>query len=106
MFFATVPCVDVTIQEYFERQSSRSNTSWTCPTRSVQVNISVSCKAFYDVKDTFSKMCCDVFIQEANNVLAEGPGISTDQEGIITVESLEINDFGVTATRQINNKSS
>lgn len=83
MFFATVPCVDVTIQEYFEGESSQSNTSWTCPTRSVQVNVSVSCK------DTLSKMCCDVFIQEANEVLAEGPGISTDQEGIITVESLE-----------------
>ncbi|XP_074618183.1 uncharacterized protein LOC141877191 isoform X2 [Acropora palmata] len=73
----TVPCVDVTIQEYDERESSRSIASWTCPTSSVQVNISVSCKVFYEGKDTLSpsKVCCDVFIQKANEVSAEGPAL-------------------------------
>ncbi|XP_015777098.1 PREDICTED: uncharacterized protein LOC107355094 isoform X9 [Acropora digitifera] len=73
----TVPCVDVTIQEYDERESSRNITSWTCPTSSVQVNISVSCKVFYEGNDTLSpsKVCCDVFIQEANKVSAEGPAL-------------------------------
>ena len=84
MFFAIVPCVDVTIQEYDERESSRSIASWTCPTSSVQVNISVSCKVFYEGKDLLSpsKVCCDVFIQKANNVFAEVPGISKDQVSI------------------------
>ena len=91
MFFAIVPCVDVTIQKYAERESSRSIDSWTCPTSSVQVNISVSCKVFYERKDTLSpsKICCDVFIQKANKVIAEGPGISKDQVSILTVRSLE-----------------
>ncbi|XP_074618184.1 uncharacterized protein LOC141877191 isoform X3 [Acropora palmata] len=73
----TVPCVDVTIQEYDERESSRSIASWTCPTSSVQVNISVSCKVFYEGNDTLSpsKVCCDVFIQKANEVSAEGPAL-------------------------------
>ena len=92
MFFSIVPCADVTIQEYYERESSRSNASWTCPTSSVQVNISVSCKVFYEGNDTLSpsKVCCDVFIQEANKVSAEGPGISKDQVSILTVRNLEM----------------
>ena len=91
MFFAIVPCVDVTIQEYDERESSRSIASWTCNSSSVQVNISVSCKVFYEGNDTLSpsKVCCDVFIQKANEVSAEGPGISKDQVSILTVRSLE-----------------
>ncbi|XP_015777094.1 PREDICTED: uncharacterized protein LOC107355094 isoform X5 [Acropora digitifera] len=73
----TVPCVDVTIQEYDERESSRSIASWTCNSSSVQVNISVSCKVFYEGNDTLSpsKVCCDVFIQKANEVSAEGPAL-------------------------------